>query len=787
MRYNEESKRISITVKELVRCARRGICTSLPYDEDEPTLPTSSPSPKRIEYPFSIGKYELTLIADVSQDGNKIRLTVPTDTSPRRPRKETVREARGEGFILSHVIMEGGGAELTEVEYEYLNKSTGEENLVTEYVKKGTAKKFFDRCKAAILVYARPEIERVTQRLPSMRGLKFPYKSIREGQHELIQSVYKNVARGGRLFTSAPTGTGKTVSTIYPAVRAMGDGYCEKIFYFTPKTTTAHAARDCIARLCEVGCKIRAIILSSKERSCENRLLCRKSRALCENSRLNKIADAVLELYDTGAAVVEIGQVREVARKYKICPYELQLSYSELCDVIICDVNYLFDRSVYIRRFFTDGGSYAFLIDEAHNLPDRAREAYSAEISSRYLASPSENPIFGEHSKVRNLTRGATSELERVIFPYVRDDIYTDEHGVRRAAVHISSPPDEMYGIIGELVLGIEGELYSLYSATDEQKDERLRVLREYYYTVKKFESTLNELDSAYEVFIFYTGDEYRIKLFCIDPSRSILARLKKGRSAVFFSGTLSPTYYYSAVLGGERDSRIVEIDSPFDKSQLSVCIMDKISTRSSEREDTLSAVCRAIAATVSARRGNYMIFSPSFAYSAALAEAFRKKYPHLHVIEQTQNMSAAEKAQFLSEFEKESSSYLIGFCVMGGIYSEGVDLAGESLIGAVIVGIGIPALSFEREAIAAYYDEKYEEGKLFAYVYPGMNRVLQAAGRVIRRESDRGVVVLIDDRFDDPIYKKVIPSLWSDMKFIADPKDLRRELDEFWGNDKQK
>ena len=239
--------------------------------------------------------------------------------------------------------------------------------------------------------------------------------------------------------------------------------------------------------------------------------------------------------------------------------------------------------------------------------------------------------------------------------------------------------------------------------------------------------------------------------------------------------------YYYRSTLGGDGTSEMIEVDSPFDESQLSVSIMDKISTRLSEREDTLGAVCRAIAATVSARRGNYMIFSPSFKYSEALAKAFTAKYPKIKTLVQRKDMTAKEKEAFLAEFEKESDSYLIGFCVMGGIYSEGIDLAGESLIGAVVIGIGIPALSYEREAISAYYDDKYEEGKQFAYIYPGVNRVLQAAGRVIRREDDRGVIVLIDDRFDDPIYKTVIPKLWSGMKFIATPKELREELDKFW------
>ena len=282
-------------------------------------------------------------------------------------------------------------------------------------------------------------------------------------------------------------------------------------------------------------------------------------------------------------------------------------------------------------------------------------------------------------------------------------------------------------------------------------------------------------------MFVFYTDEKIRVKLYCIDTGNEISKRLKKGRAAIFFSATLTPIYYYTSLLGADSTSESLALESPFVPEQLSVSIMDAISTRYSERADTLSAVCRVIAATVSAKRGNYIIFAPSFAYAEALANSFSHKYPKIHTILQTKNMSQAQKRDFLAEFSKEDKSYLVAFCVMGGIYSEGIDLAGDSLIGAVIVGIGMPGLSYEREAICAYYDEKHEEGKQFAYIYPGMNRVLQAAGRVIRREDDKGVIVLIDDRFADPIYKKIIPSLWRGMQYIKDPKELRDTLDKFW------
>ena len=298
---------------------------------------------------------------------------------------------------------------------------------------------------------------------------------------------------------------------------------------------------------------------------------------------------------------------------------------------------------------------------------------------------------------------------------------------------------------------------------------------------IKKFHSALARFDESFELFAFIDGEELRAKLFCLDTGTVIRSRLELGRSAILFSGTLSPIEYYRSVLGGDGSSVILSLDSPFAKEQLSVSVMNTITTRYSEREDSLGAICKVIAATLSARRGNYMIFSPSFAYARTLCEAFTKKYPKIKIILQTPDMTSNEKQNFLAEFEKNDGTYLAAFCVMGGIYSEGIDLAGDKLIGAVIVGIGMPQLSFEREAIAAYYQEKLDSGTEYAYLYPGMNRVLQAAGRVIRTENDRGVIVLIDDRFNDPLYKKIMPSLWSGMQFLSTPHELRERLDSFW------
>ncbi len=792
MKYDAESGKIKIDLKEFVTIARRGISPTLPHDEDEPSTDRISSrglrtligdaSPERLYYGFSAcgQSFELTATVD-SLSGNEITLAREIFSSPAKPKKKEAEEIRGEGFVAAYMLSQLEGLDEVAVRYIFFNPQSGEHAEQLERVKQKKLKSFFDRCVTAVAVFAAPEVERVTVRLASMRKMKFPYPNIREGQSEFVRSAYRTLSRGGILYASAPTGTGKTVSALYPALRALGDERFTKVFYLTPKTTTAEAARDCLMLMSSQGASVRAIILSAKERCCISGHLCRESKRLCPNSGTNRLSEAVLALYKMGLTVITSDEVRALAREYRVCPYELSLAYSELCDVIICDFNYLFDPSVYIRRYFESGGPYAFLIDEAHNLGERVREAYSAEISCSEILAPTQSPVISELSRTRALSGQAAERFKRILYPYIKEELHENQSGEKVGAVHLSEVPADIYSLFDELVSTCEEELFVNYSAQDEEATERQALLRSYLYSIKKFASILACFDSSYEMFIFYEHKELRAKLFCLDTGPIIRRRLELGHGAVLFSATLSPLHYYRATLGGDRSDEMLEVGSPFDPSQLSVSIMDKISTRFSEREDTLAAVLRVIAAAVSAKRGNYMIFSPSFAYSEALARAFSAKYPKLHVISQTKDMTAKEKESFLGEFKKNDSSYLIAFCVMGGIYSEGIDLAGDSLIGAVIVGIGIPQLSYEREAIAAYYEEKYEEGKQYAYIYPGMNRVFQAAGRVIRREDDRGVIVLIDDRFDDPIYKKSLPKLWEGVKFLSDAKELKAELVEFW------
>ena len=794
MKHIASENRILISLDEFVSIARRRISPVLPTDENEPELIAASRAAlmtlgiserQKVDFDFSHEgvDYRIFGYADNVYNG-EITIVKSCTGSGKSAKKSEIAQARGEGYILGKIVAENENLNSVLLKIIYMNESSGESDTTNETVDKSNLDSFFNKCADAVSIFAKPEIERVTERLPSMKAMRFPYKDVRDGQDEFIRRTYKALVKGNTIFACAPTGTGKTVSVIYPAIKALGDEKCDKVFYLTPKGTTAEAARDCLELFSKSGAKIKAIILTSKEKSCPVRLICRESSEECEMAKCNKLAEAVIAVHRLGKCVVDINDLKDIAKLYTVCPYELELAYSELCDVVICDFNYLFDPVVYIRRFFTEGGRYAFLIDEAHNLADRSREMYSSELSLADIETLLSHDEIGALSKLRTVLPAIKSEMSELLSPIVKDELRKDEDGLDYGAASLSHVPGAMYEIVSRLYEALEEEEKHNVRARDNERNARLKVIRDLFYKVKKVAKSLESFDTGHRFLIFYTKGTLSFKVLCIDAASEIQKRISKGAGAVFFSATLSPLSYYKSILSEDSYADTLEVNSPFNPEQLSVAIVDKISIRYSERSRTLPAVCRTIAATLSAKRGHYMVFAPSFEYAEAIYREFSAKYPKIKCLLQRSDMSREEKEKFLAEFSENEGAYLVGFCVMGGIYSEGIDLAGDSLIGAVVVGIGIPSLSYEREVIAAYFEEKYEEGKQYAYIYPGMNKVFQAAGRVIRREDDRGVIVLIDDRFADPIYKKSIPNLWEGMQYISDAKELKSELDKFWSTE---
>ncbi|MBQ7363193.1 MAG: ATP-dependent DNA helicase [Clostridia bacterium] len=733
------------------------------------------------EIPSPIGA--LTLFGAPDKiSGDELTRTVALADGASAPDAELKKQTRGELFILGYMLAKETGADKIRLTAVYLVAGGKEAVSEGEEVSLSLLQKFYGSCLSALERYGAPELDRVSRRMSTLASVKFPYKEVRDGQSELVRQVYRSIARGGELFVSAPTGTGKTVSVIYPAIRALGDGRCERVFYLTPKTTTARAAAECLSLLAGYGADTRAVIISAKERICERGAVCKTDPDACKRSRQGKLSDAALALSALGKTVIGESDIRSAAEQFNVCPYELSLTYSELCEFIICDVNYVFDPGVYLRRFFDLGGKYALLVDEAHNLVNRAREMYSSELSTDELSALSDTgEPLGITRDFREALAACRDGLYSLLHPYLRENLRLGDDGRELAAQHLSEIPYEMYGIVDNLFALTEDELMRSIRSGGEKKSARVALIKEFHRKISKLRTVIQLYDEGFKLLLFLEGGSLRIKLLCIDTGKVLREKLRRVFATVFFSATLEPEDYYRDALGGRRDSDRISVKSPFDPSSLSVTIMDKISTRRQERERTLGAVCRVIAATLSARRGHYMVYAPSFEYAEMLHRAFSAKYPKIKAILQTPDMTRSERSAYLRCFDEARESYLIGFSVMGGIYSEGIDLAGDSLIGAIVVGIGMPRISYEGEAIAEYYEDKLEAGRQYAYVYPGMNKVFQAAGRVIRREDDRGVIVLIDDRFDDPIYKKSIPGLWRGMRYCSDPKELRVILDSFW------
>lgn len=791
MRFDMEDAVLKMMASEFVALARRGSSDSVPLEENEPVLMGAdvfvrkkylgmSEPPTRIYLSETLLAHKVEIIASADKvEGDTLSFLCLTDGSVTHPKREFVAQMRGEGYLAGYGYLRSSERPLVTLRFVYINTERDTVNVVEEVLGLKKLASFFEKCKQKVAIYARPAIHRATVRIPSMKNAKFPFPTLRAGQDDFIHAVYHTIKTSSTLCTEAPTGIGKTVSALYPAIRAMGNGYGEKIFYLTPKTTTATVARDTVQSLAESGVFVRALILTAKDKICPERNLCRVDKKGCPLLVSNRLAEASLALFEEEIPCVGAEDILRVSKKFSVCPYELSLTYSELCDVVICDFNYLFDRRAYLRRYFDFAGEYIFLVDEAHNLPDRAREMYSSSLGEEEFTF--DGYPLDAHSILGKVMGEVVPELLSSLFLYLKNEIRTDKNGVKSGATHMRQLPDGILFQVARLLEATEKEIMANYRYTGEDALSRQNALYAYYYKLKAFYESALRFDEHYETFLFYEKEKIRVKLFCIDPSVEIEERTSRGRATIFFSATMSPLSYTRSLLGNARNGETLTLDSPFAKEQLAVAIVDKVSTRSSERDKTLPAVLRVIAATVSARRGNYMVFAPSYEYVRMLSEAFRMKYPKIRTLTQTQGMRNEEREAFISAFNKEDENYLVAFCVTGGVFSEGIDLWGERLIGAIVVGITLPSLSFEREAMCAYFEGKYESGKEYAYIYPGFNKVLQAGGRVIRREGDRGVVVLVDDRFADPIYKKGIPSLWRGVKYIQDAKALREYLDRFW------
>lgn len=616
-------------------------------------------------------------------------------------------------------------------------------------------------------VFARFEREWAEIRNQSIEELTFPYPAYRGGQRELAAAVYRAIGQGKRLYVQAPTGIGKTLSTLFPTVKAMTGHRLDKLFYLTAKTVTRTVAQEAVEQMLKNGLRLKSLTLRAKDKICFcDTPNCNPVDCPYAKGHYDRVNQALLDLIKMNDLITPT-TVEEVARAHRVCPYELSLDASLWADLVVCDYNHVFDPVVYLRRFFDleEERRYVFLIDEAHNLADRVRDMYSATLRKSHFSR------LGRQLRDKDASSCALRKTLRQINRYLLHERKALGESREHAEAECDAVLDALLALFGEAA----GEWLSQHEGHP-LHDETLELMLE----AGEYQGVSEYYDEHYVTLTQAEEGEVTVTRLCLDPSAIIADRLGKAVSSTLFSATMTPLPYYREMLGGGREDIMLTLPSPYDPEKLLLLAYIGISTKYREREKSYAPIAQVIHSTIRRRKGNYLVYFPSYDYMHKVAERYVEYDPDTEILIQDSRMNDAEREAFLTRFDQANPHTLIGFCVLGGIFSEGIDLKGDRLIGSIIVGVGLPGISFRQEQIREYFDRQSGHGYDYAYVYPGMNKVLQAAGRVIRSEEDLGIVLLIDSRFDTAKYRALFPEHWSGIRFLQSDTQLDAALNNF-------
>lgn len=661
-----------------------------------------------------------------------------------------------QGEIYSYIYAFTNSLEKVTLRLTYYNRETGKTISFSRDYTIWALRAFFEETVNDYISWNMPMFEWIALRDGSIKDVNFPFKEYRRGQRNLTGEVFKTLRNGGRLYVQAPTGTGKTIATIYPALKALGSGFASKIFYLTAKTVTRDIAENALSVMYKEGLRLKSVTLCAKEKICFcPEIYCKPEECEYAKGYYDRLKSAIKAIFVSdrwGRDTIE-GH----ARSFKLCPFEFSLDLSIWADIVICDYNYVFDPRVRLRRFFADSGSdYAFLIDEAHNLVDRGREMFSASLCK------------SSFMKLSKMTKAAdtriTKSLKEINRYFIGLRRILDEEGLKFKVAEFEST-----------VYGINSLIYKFVTFAQQwlernQSAEFRDGLIDLYFECMSFLASSEIYDERFVTYFEKEEKDIRIKLFCLDPSLLLRQCLDKGKGAVFFSATLSPLDYYRNLLGGKSDDNAVMLHSPFPEENLRLLVAATVSTKYANRGNSLDEVANFIHALVCVKKGNYMAYFPSYKYLNDVYERFVLKFPGMRVSVQDTKMSEEDRKAFLDQFSEDNEFSFVGFAVMGGVFGEGIDLLGDRLSGAAIVGVGLPQICTEREIIRDYFQKTINRGFEYSYMYPGMNKVMQAAGRVIRTETDKGIVLLIDERFALAQYRRLFPKHWQHAIYVKSP-----------------
>lgn len=696
------------------------------------------------------------------------------------------------------------------VQMTYCNLDTEDVKLFQEVFAWDALADWFGNLIAEYRKWADWQIMWRRKRQESIQNLEFPYP-YREGQRKLVGDVYRTIRRGKNLFLQAPTGVGKTISTIFPAVKAVGEELADRIFYLTAKTITATVAKETFGLLREQGYQAKIIQLTAKEKLClcgntaieqeaadqddpypdfpQIKLECNPQNCPYAKGHFDRVNDAVFELLQASDLFTR-EEILAQARKHRVCPFELSLDVATWCDNILCDYNYVFDPNVYLKRFFQDSSKekYLFLVDEAHNLVDRSREMYSATLYKEDILAVKK--IMKPHNQAIAWT---LDKCNKAMLDFKRE---CENYSVC-----------ESVGVLTFYLMRLISQMEEFFEKPREFPDKK--TVLDFYFELRNFVNIYDLVDENYVIYDEMQEDgRFMIKLFCVDPSKNLQKCIDKSVSTIFFSATLLPINYYKRLLSTKEDNYAIYAQSTFDETQRLLAFGRDVSTKYTRRGPAeYEKIARYIRAAIRSKKGNYMVFFPSYKMMQDVYDVFvrveresdtrngvavsdepsiaeESLKESLTIIMQHSNMNEAEREEFLQAFEQEDGGTLVAFCVMGGIFGEGIDLKNDRLIGAVIVGTGLPQISNEREILKQYYDKQGLSGFDYAFRYPGINKVLQAAGRVIRTQEDRGIIVLLDERFLQSDYNALYPREWKN-RIVGNVETVDAEICKFWENTK--
>ncbi|MDF2837491.1 MAG: ATP-dependent helicase [Paenibacillus sp.] len=632
------------------------------------------------------------------------------------------------------------------IQLTYVHKDTGETKRFRREASFGELEEQIEHILRQYAPYAKLKQRHEAERDASIASLAFPFDNYRAGQRKLAGAVYKTIEEGVSLYAKAPTGIGKTISTTYPAIKAMGNGMLKRLYYLTARTTTRAAAEDALKHMRKRGLHIHSVTITAKDKICfQDEVRCDKEHCPFADGYYDRINGAILDMLEH-ETIMSRATIEQYARKHTVCPFEMSLDAAYASDAVICDYNYVFDPRISFKRQYAEGKkATALLVDEAHNLVDRARDIFSAELT-RWPFQTLQREQKGKHRGLYEASK-AINEYFVALRKTIEDN--------KDKPVVSNMLPDELvkhaerFAQAAEQVL--DGGFYVQASGSLDPGASSFggngaggaggdgdNTLLDAYFAVSQFLRMAKLYDERFATFAEVTRLDMRVKLFCMDPSELLKEQAKGYRSHVYFSATLTPVRYYMDMLGASDQDYTLALPSPFESERLQVDVRP-ISTRYQDRNESYGPIAKLIADTIAKRKGNYFVFFPSYAYMKDVYDAYTKQEGSESgsvVKLQRTDMSEEERDAFLADFRPDGERTLVGFAVLGGVFSEGVDLPGDRLIGVIVIGVGLPQLGLERNLLRDFFQREGKSGYDYAYVIPGMNKVLQAGGRPARRRT---------------------------------------------------